>query len=203
MEKEGLTRKDLEAAIGTRTRIAEVLNRKRAGQARGQALSAGTMEALTSHPIEHQEPLRSSGLGLCLSQAHRFGQNTATAIKKVINRIETTIWIRPKFAASRATNQPVMTPATAMTIRTIQPTIAHPSGPAVLVIGTGRAGMSDQGGSPPSTGRPSRSRPGASTRVPALEQTRKALQAGSRAGCQAATRARRERLRAALPRNGA
>lgn len=29
MEQQGLTRKDLEAIIGTRTRIAEVLNRKR------------------------------------------------------------------------------------------------------------------------------------------------------------------------------
>ncbi len=29
MEQEGLTRKDLEAIIGSRTRIAEVLNRKR------------------------------------------------------------------------------------------------------------------------------------------------------------------------------
>jgi HTH-type transcriptional regulator / antitoxin HigA len=30
MEQQGLTRKDLEAIIGTRTRIAEVLSRKRA-----------------------------------------------------------------------------------------------------------------------------------------------------------------------------
>jgi len=29
MEQEGLTRKDLEPLIGTRTRVAEVLNRKR------------------------------------------------------------------------------------------------------------------------------------------------------------------------------
>ncbi len=29
MEQQGLTRKDLEAIIGTRTRVAEVLNRKR------------------------------------------------------------------------------------------------------------------------------------------------------------------------------
>lgn len=29
MEQQGLTRKDLEAIIGTRTRIAEILNRKR------------------------------------------------------------------------------------------------------------------------------------------------------------------------------
>ncbi|BBB98754.1 hypothetical protein BE61_41940 [Bradyrhizobium elkanii USDA 61] len=42
MEQQGLTRRDLEGIIGTRTRIAEVLNRKR-------ALSVGMIRRLHEH----------------------------------------------------------------------------------------------------------------------------------------------------------
>ena len=42
MESQGLTRKDLEPIIGTRTRVAEVLNRKR-------SLSIGMIRRLHEH----------------------------------------------------------------------------------------------------------------------------------------------------------
>jgi hypothetical protein len=37
--------------------------------------------------------------------------------------VATTIWIKPKLVASRATNQPVITPAMDNVMRTIQPII--------------------------------------------------------------------------------
>jgi hypothetical protein len=50
--------------------------------------------------IEHQEHFRPSDLRLFLSQIHRDGQNTTAAMQNVINKIETTIWSKPKFVAS-------------------------------------------------------------------------------------------------------